>query len=582
MRFREKPVNRLYAFALAAVFAVALAGCGGGGGSAGNGDDDAMTTPEPTETQKLAAAKTAAMTAYEAAKTALAAVMDDASHDMDSYGKAEEALGEAKAANAVAQAATTSAAAEDAQAIVEAARDNAVMYAGMVTAAATKAAERVGQEAKNKEAGTKETAIAAEAAQTTDAGLGGDAGLGADGVPGGGDDTYSLSISRDRMGTKVTVTVEGATDADDEKFMQAMDLGGGLTMHTRAMAADDDGNVMEEVVMVRTDIEAPTAVAFAMVAGQALNARDLDATEDADGDGNAANDFTALTIAAGNLPKIMSPAFAAATGDTVTHTFDFDDPETDEDEADEVAGTYNGAMGTYRCDGDVDCTVTLDGDGEVTAIGAGWVFTPDEGATSDVPDADHLHYGFWLKKTTDADGAVTYNEVETFAGSSVAASGDVTAVSGSATYEGGAVGVYVKNVYKPDRTLDMATSGHFTADVSLTATFDQLDNAAGIGTIAPSLLNTVSGTIGNFMLSGGEENEWSVALQGAITPGDGTASGTAKGGEGDGSFSATFHGSVTAAADGTVPRPGSVVGEFNAGFTDGSVAGAFGARKTDD
>ncbi len=581
MKFREKPTNRLYAFVLAAVFAVALAGCGGGG-SAGNGDGDAMTTPEPTEAQKLAAAKTAAMRAYEAAKTALAAVMDDASHDMDSYGKAEEALGEAKAANAVAQAATTSAAAEDAQAIVEAARDNVVTYAGMVTAAATKAAQRVGQEAKNKEAGTKETAIAAEADQATDAGLGGDAGLGADGVPGGGDDTYSLSISRDRTGTKVTVTVEGATDADDEKFMQAMDLGGGLTMHTRVMEADDDGDVMEEVVMVRTDIEAPTATAFAMVEGQALNARDLDDDVDADGDGNPGNDFTALAIAAGNLPKIMSPAFAAATGDTVTHTFDSDDPATDEDEADERAGTYNGAMGTYRCDGGVDCTVTLDGDGEVTAIGAGWVFTPDEGATSDVPDADHLHYGFWLKKTTDEDGVLTYNEVETFAGSSVAASGDVSDVSGSATYEGGAVGVYVKNVYKPDRTLDVATSGHFTADVSLTATFGQLNNAAGIGTIAPNLLNTVSGTIGNFTLSGGEENEWSVALQGAITPGDGTASGTAKGGEGDGSFSATFHGSVTAAADGTVPRPGSVVGEFNAGFTDGSVAGAFGARKTDD
>ena len=31
--------------------------------------------------------------------------------------------------------------------------------------------------------------------------------------------------------------------------------------------------------------------------------------------------------------------------------------------------------------------------------------------------ADYLHYGFWLKRTTDADGMDTYNEVETFAGS---------------------------------------------------------------------------------------------------------------------------------------------------------------------
>ncbi len=574
----KTPINKLYVFGMALLLAATLAGCGGGGGgSASNGDGDTMTTPEPTEAQKLAAAKTAAMTAYEAAKMALAAVMDDASHDMDSYSKAEEALAEAKAANAIAQAATTSTVAEDAQASVETARDKVVMYAGMVTAAATKAADRVVQEAKNKEAGTKETAIAAEAAQATDDGAGGE------------DATtdHTIAISRDRDGTEVNITVAGAAD-DAPKFMQAMDLGSGRTMHTRAMAADDDGNVMEEVVIVSTDIEAPSPTAFAMVTGQALNARDLDDTEDADGDGTPGNDFTALTIAAGaddvNLPKIMSPAFVAATGDTVTHTFDFDDPATtdaDEDEADEVAGTYNGAMGTYRCNGAAACTVTLDGDGEITAITGDWVFTPAAGATSDVPDSDYLHYGFWLKKTTDADGAVTYNEVETFAGSSVAASGDVNAVLGSATYEGGAVGVYVKNVYNSDRTLDVATSGHFTADVSLMATFGQVPVSATdtTGTIAPNLLNTVSGTIDNFMLSGDEENEWSVALQGAITPGDGTASGTAKGGVGDGSFSATFHGDVTAAADGTVPQPGSVVGEFNAEFTNGSVAGGFGARK---
>ena len=40
----------------------------------------------------------------------------------------------------------------------------------------------------------------------------------------------------------------------------------------------------------------------------------------------------------------------------------------------------------------------------------------------------------------------TYNEVETFAGSSVDPSDDVGAVTGTATYEGGATGVYVKNV----------------------------------------------------------------------------------------------------------------------------------------
>ena len=573
----KTPINKLYVFGMALLLAVTLAGCGGGGGgSASNGDGDTMTTPEPTEAQKLAAAKTAAMTAYEAAKMALAAVMDDASHDMDSYSKAEEALAEAKAANAIAQAATTSTVAEDAQASVETARDKVVMYAGMVTAAATKAADRVVQEAKNKEAGTKETAIAAEAAQATDAGLGG-----TNPDDGSAVATYSLTIDPGDM------TVEIADSAlagdDDPKFMQAMDLGGGRTMHTRAMAADSDGNVMEEVVIVSTDIEAPSPTAFAMVTGQALNARDLDDTEDADGDGTPNNDFTALTVDQDNtavVAGVMSSAFASGTQAVLTFAFD-DGSTANMDEAAEVAGTYNGAMGTYRCNGTIACTVSIDAMGNISAMSAGWVFTPAAGATSPVPDSDYLHYGFWLKKTTDADGAVTYNEVETFAGSSVAASGDVNAVLGSATYEGGAVGVYVKNVYNSDRTLDVATSGHFTADVSLMATFGQVPVSATdtTGTIAPNLLNTVSGTIDNFMLSGDEENAWSVALQGAISAGDGTASGTAKGGVGDGSFSATFHGDVTTAADGTVPQPGSVVGEFNAGFTNGSVAGGFGARK---
>ena len=51
----------------------------------------------------------------------------------------------------------------------------------------------------------------------------------------------------------------------------------------------------------------------------------------------------------------------------------------------------------------------------LTATTGGWIFTPDPGATSDVADAEYLSYGFWLMRTTDADGATTYNEVETFA-----------------------------------------------------------------------------------------------------------------------------------------------------------------------
>ena len=219
----------------------------------------------------------------------------------------------------------------------------------------------------------------------------------------------------------------------------------------------------------------------------------------------------------------------------------------------------------------------------------GWVFIPDMRATSDEPDYDYLNYGFWLKKTADADGAVTYNEVETFAGSTATASNDVTAVTGSATYNGGATGVYVHKELNSDGSRAYTTAGQFSAAATLTATFGQVNNDSEptLGTIADNLLNTLTGTINNFALEHGEENDWSVALTGDINPAKGEVTGgKAKGGGDEGTFNATFYGDVMGVdhdmdpdTDDIFPKPGSVVGEFDANFSDGSAAGAFGARK---
>ena len=417
-------------------------------------------------------------------------------------------------------------------------------------------------------AATKVEAIDEEAAQMTVEGLGGS-----------DDDTLTMAISRDRMGTTVSFTDTDMAGEDDPEFAMDEDLGGGLTKHVRTMAANDEGEVVEEVVMVSTDIDAPKATAFAMVAEQMLNARDLNATVDADEDGNTANDFTALAVVTANVGQVMSAAFTAGTAAVLT--FDNNDDATDADKAFETAGAYNGAMGTYRCDGNTGCTVTIDGDGKISEVGAGWVFTPDAGVTSDVPDPDYLHYGFWLERTKDADGVVTsYDEVETFAESSVPASGSVASVTGSATYEGDSTGVYVRNVFDSLGEIDTATSGHFTADVVLNATFGQVpvSDTDNTGTIAENLLNTLTGTIDNFDLSGGEANAWAVNLVGDIVTADGTASGSANGGGAAGTFNATFHG-PNEDADNDPIQPHTVVGEFGANFSNGSVAGGFGARK---
>ena len=432
--------------------------------------------------------------------------------------------------------------------------------------------------AATKAAGTKADAIGAEAlvAVADDEGLGGTGAPTDQQVEG----EYNLAI---KYG-ETSITVE-ATDADDNvKFMQAMDFGDGRTMHTRTMDADEDGNVVQEIAIVYTDIDAPTATPFADVHTPDVREDGEDATEAMPDD--------ALNIAAGNLDMVKASAFVAPGGTVGTtdlsfqHAVEDDENTMDVDEtmaAARISGTFNGAMGTYVCAADSACTVTVNGMGAVSGVSNDddWIFVPASGETVDVADMDYLHYGFWLQKTTDADGADTYDEVQTFAGSSVDASGSVAAVEGTAEYNGGAVGVYVKNVYNPDRTVASATSGHFKADASLTANF-------GGGDVPANKQNTLTGTIDNFVLQHGEENTWSVGLKGGIDTSDGTIeNGEASGMKGDtGSLTGTFHGSVAPvdhdmddATDDEAPTPSSVVGEFNANFSDGSAAGGFGARR---
>ena len=453
--------------------------------------------------------------------------------------------------------------------------DNEEARIAAAIAATTKAAE------------TKETAIAAEAAQgatgSPTAELHADAGLGGTNTTDGtAVTTYTLAISRDRDGTKIEVTDSAQMGDDDPKF--AMNDDG---MLVRTQEANDDGEVMTEVVLVRTDIEAPKGVAFAMwEAMDGTTPHTLTVRQDGETVVAETSPADSISVEAGtdnvNLPLIMAASFAPppAGSSSVTHTFlpaaDDGDPDTPGDQPRDAAmvdGTYRGADGTYTCGGAADCTVAVDDDGDITAITGTWLFTPDAGATSDQPDYDYLHYGFWLKRTTDSDGVVEYNEVETFAGSSVAASGDVSAVTGTATYEGGAVGVYVHSVINPDGTRASATSGHFTADAVLNAAFGGND-------VAVNDQFMISGTIDNFDLSGHDEGPgWSVTLEdGGETDNidAGAFSGVAKGGGADGSYSGTFHG--TADADN---QPHTVVGEFNANFSNGTVAGAFGARQDD-
>ena len=535
--------------------------------------DTVQTAFNEAEAERMAMAT--ATSAISDAETAVSGLDADASQ------------AEVDAANALVMAARTAVNALDDAGDLEgqvAALESTIMGHNTRIADAVEAAQVVAATAA---AATKKTAITTEAGQATDAGLGGS------GVTATGNDegAYNLEIARDRTETTITVRMEGATDDDDVVFDHLMG-----PMYNRMMDPNADGDVVEEIAAVWTDIQAPRAVEFAKFENadettpQALDVLSTTGVTTTDAEANP-ND--ALGIVAGNLTMLKTDGITATGAGTVTLLAAVADDDTTPNVDETVvafstAATFNGSAGTLRCGGSTDCTATLDADGMITAVTGGWAFIPADGAMTDQPDYDYLHYGFWLQKTTDEDGAVTYDEVETFAGSSIDQSTGLGAVTGRATYDGDAAGVYVREVYKSttDPSIDTATSGHFTADVNLVAHFGQTvddpdtTNVNEAGRLAPNLLNTLTGTINNFVLSGGEDNSWSVSLQETPDPttgnieADGTASGAAQGGGDAGTWNAVFHGPT---ADDTQPH--TVVGEFNANFGNGTAAGAFGARK---
>ena len=258
-------------------------------------------------------------------------------------------------------------------------------------------------------------------------------------------------------------------------------------------------------------------------------------------------------------------------------------------------GTYFGASGTYACT--TGCSIERGTAGTTPFnISAGtWTFTPDADQTVTIPDQDYLVFGAWLTVPDAADTGehrigVFYNGMREYGTVDVA-------LTGMATYKGGAAGVY----------RDRDASGMFTARAELTADFGA-DNAAGM----------LSGRIDNFKNSNGVylgmdnadtpndpvtggENDWVVTLNGAADNiSSGTVAGTSVSGSADGvswsagQWNAQLYGRSTD-ADGDPVMPSGVAGEFRA-FSGAvaaddpdpampptrAVVGAFGATMQDD
>ena len=246
----------------------------------------------------------------------------------------------------------------------------------------------------------------------------------------------------------------------------------------------------------------------------------------------------------------------------------------------DISGSLQGAPGNFRCAGTSEtagsggsCTVDLSGPNNyVFANGTGveWQFIPMS-ATSKVsiPDGEYMWFGWWMREpietTPNADDAV-FNYAANYGGTNEVA--NVTGATGTATYEGEAIGYY--GFYDIEAAEnDRSRSGRFQAKATLTADFD----ATGEGTL--------SGSITEF----DTEPTWSVTLKsqsissGAVDAPANSVSWSIRelprdGGEWEAQFYSNFESPAATA------QPTGVAGAFTAQYGDHrKMIGAFGAER---
>ena len=248
-------------------------------------------------------------------------------------------------------------------------------------------------------------------------------------------------------------------------------------------AADADAGTADTVVLY-ANVEAPGTRPFSGEGGRYGAANGLDE------DGNLP--ITADTDAT----LISSSAFPTGPG-IRTHAADTEGMA-------HIAGTFEGAAGTYVCTPAVDgaCTSSVRHGGGYTLAGGSWKFVPAAGAMVATVDTEFQYFGWWQRQAGDGVAVAAFH-----AGAGGAANefASLAALQGRATYRGPAVG---KVAVRPQ--VGEGTDGDFTATATLAVDFG---DAAAAGTVA--------GTVRGFTVNGVSRPSWSVALGTAGIAADG-------------------------------------------------------------
>ena len=235
-------------------------------------------------------------------------------------------------------------------------------------------------------------------------------------------------------------------------------------------------------------------------------------------------------------------------------------------------GKLFGVSGYFSCVGQA-CRLTKVSDTTLqvsSELGEDLYFTPDLSFGRNILDfrpfaiPQHIYFGYWMSGVSGAHNRLV--KLDTFAMAvGYGEVGDLEEVHGKASYTGAAAGIF---------SLTAGGHGEFVANIKLDANFQDS--------------GSISGIVNSFKSVGGTRDlsAWQLTLETTdlSTRPNGLFNGTT-GGESAGSWSGQLHGGGVpeARSRGRIGRvfspPSAVTGEFNGTFSDGSVAGAFGAEK---
>ena len=547
MTFKDKSITKLYAFALAAVFALVLAGCGGGGGSATAPDPEPPAMPEPTpqemcegdggewrngacvsaeeleaemaEATALSDAKRDAMAAYMAAMAAVSGAKDPVA-----MANAQPYAAMAKDASDMAAAATTSEMAMKYRMDAEKYRDMA-MKAGMtrslgLTALANKElntedirnAELEGKDppksvsnATNVGAAIKAAAEGADPAAA--AGLTSQSGMSNSGATAlvVAEIAATAVVEHKKDGSTFKVSLGGVEMLVGETPSRFQTKGGWEAQDLRLPSPTAATDMLRSHLVISTDIQAPT--------------QNYEATA------------TAGAITPGT--SVIVAGEIAGDGSNFAATLNSN-----------PADNMPPVEGQFRCTDPAatPCSISVDASGKIVSA-PGYAFHESDGITRQ--DGDYLAWGFWMQGSTRSSGPTATNR-DAQAGAFAYGSDqfDVkTALTGTATYNGVANGMYSAG----------GMVEYFDADVTLNANFGGTVGADSDADVAGNdglLLGAVTGSVSNIM-AGGMAVDGSLTLKRAPIINDNTA--VANGGvDQNTADTGTFTGPFTGDAEGTV------------------------------